>query len=306
MNLVTVTYYVDLRQMLIQAESINQHITGITHWVVVNSRFNNMDRWYKLLSPYYTKNKLKLIKPPTELITPWASYLNQQLLKLWVSSLIQDDYLILDSKNFYVNPTDTSIYSNQIASNGFGFDTTTETYPGTCYKEFTIKASKFIGNASPRFIIPGIGTPYRITWKNMSKINIDDFVKWSKSLIEHAVKTNPGNPSAYSEFIFYAQLMDQQEIDTISRIYHDIKENNTTIWNQDLFIAYTDGKFSEINKSNIIDALNTIRFKPETSSMGFHRYWLLTHPEFWTSINEWLKTLGIKTKLKICRPSRWI
>ena len=61
MNLVTVTYYVDLRQMLIQAESINQHITGITHWVVVNSRFNNMDRWYKLLSPYYTKNKLKLI-----------------------------------------------------------------------------------------------------------------------------------------------------------------------------------------------------------------------------------------------------
>lgn len=306
MNLVTVTYFADLRNMLVQAESINRFVSGVTHWVVVCSSSNNMSRWRRLIGPYYQgSNKLKLIRAPANLMTKNAGYLNQQLLKLWIAGSIQDDYVILDSKNFFVKTTDLSIYNNYVASNGTGYDTSDETFPGTIYRNSVIECSKFLGT-EPRFIIPGIGTPYKITWKNMSKLidkfhSIDIAMLWIKSIIERGKKYQPGRAEIFSEFVFYAQLMDDEEIAELERTNHNREDTNRTVWNQAAFVDYFRKYRISPTEKNPVTTLLSYLIESEVYTIAFHRRVFHTNPEYLSEVNAWLLKNGIHTKLKAGR-----
>lgn len=104
-HLVTVTCNRDKEQMLLQAESIQLFLEPCTHWVIVNEPDLVIDRheWHSLLAPYYTKHRLNIIVPPMK-YQHLSGYQTQMLYKLWIYTLIKADYLILDSKNFFVNP----------------------------------------------------------------------------------------------------------------------------------------------------------------------------------------------------------
>jgi hypothetical protein len=307
MNLVTVTYFADLRNMLVQAESINRFALGVTHWVVICSTSNNMARWRRLLEPYYQgSNRLKLIRAPSELMTAKSGYMNQQLLKLWIAGSIQDDYLILDSKNFFIQPTDSSVYENYIATNGWGYDISDETFPGTIYKTCAIESSRYLGNTTTRFVIPGIGTPYKISWKNMQKLiekfqSIDLAMLWVKSVIEKGKRFQPGRADVFSEFVFYAQLMDDDEVDILKNTVLERIDTNRTVWDQGTFINYLAHNRLSLKKKRPVTALLECFTKKQVHTVAFHRRWFYDYPEYLPDINKWLSEQGINTKLKIGR-----
>lgn len=101
-NLLTVTCTRDLKQMILQAHSIDVFVTTrCTHWVFIEDTETSREEWIDLLSPFYTRHTLKLVyNYLTDFDHP--GWYRQQILKLYAVKLIQDDYLILDSKNFFI------------------------------------------------------------------------------------------------------------------------------------------------------------------------------------------------------------
>lgn len=123
MQLVTVTCELDLKPTLLQAESIQKYFQPCTHYIVINDKDPDMEMWDKLLSPYYTNHKLVLLKCNWEKypvswqpgrIDPYDGWHSQQVIKYELYKTIQDDYLILDAKNFFVKPTTFKLWNNII------------------------------------------------------------------------------------------------------------------------------------------------------------------------------------------------
>ena len=109
MDLVTVTCTRDFEQMILQAHSIDVFLTRpCRHWVFVEDQDTDLDTWRQALAPWYKKHKL-------ELLPAWQHYdicgfdtgwQRQQLIKLEAAKFVRTKtYLVLDSKNFFVKPT---------------------------------------------------------------------------------------------------------------------------------------------------------------------------------------------------------
>ncbi len=106
MNLVTVTCLKDFNQMRLQAESIQRFLAPCTHYVIVNDEHIDKEMWSKMLAPYYTNHKLILLFPN------WTMYghksghhsgwMKHQVHKMIISEQLDDDYIALDSKNFFI------------------------------------------------------------------------------------------------------------------------------------------------------------------------------------------------------------
>lgn len=120
MDLVTVTCWQDHGQMFLQAESIEKFVEPCTHWVIINDDEKTLKKtlrfWKSFLPLFYTKHKLKIIVPKE--IPFFRGWERQQVLKFWIYQQIQNDYLILDSKNFFVRPCSTDLWKNTLGSGG--------------------------------------------------------------------------------------------------------------------------------------------------------------------------------------------
>jgi len=114
MDLVTMTCKRDAQQMLLQAESIQKFLAPCTHHVVLNDPTPDYDYWKELLTPFYTNHKLVLSS--TEPFTNDWGWLTQQINKLRIAKDLDDDYLILDTKNFFIKPTDIEEWRNILGS----------------------------------------------------------------------------------------------------------------------------------------------------------------------------------------------
>ena len=115
MILVTVTCKRDLNQMLLQAESIERFVKNTTHYVIVNDRYVNESFWYNKLSPYYHNNNLKLVFPKWRDLKH-SGWHKQIVYKLKIAELLNDDYIILDSKNFFIRDTDLNSFRDIVGS----------------------------------------------------------------------------------------------------------------------------------------------------------------------------------------------
>ena len=104
MDLVTVTCDLDFNQMLLQAESISKFLKPCTHWVVINDQHIDKEKWESALTPYYHNHTLKLFTPNWNSIPSDFGWAKQQAYKFVVSKYVNDDYLLLDSKNFFIKP----------------------------------------------------------------------------------------------------------------------------------------------------------------------------------------------------------
>ena len=138
MYLATVTCNRDFQQMLLQAESIQRFLSPCKHVIIVNESNPDLDFWYRWLQPYYTNHEL-VIRPRIEYAYPHSilgvrdrygeidstsnGWRTQQLQKMLLAYEYEDDYLLLDSKNFFIKPTDLSEWNDIIGSGiycGFG------------------------------------------------------------------------------------------------------------------------------------------------------------------------------------------
>lgn len=134
MYLATVTCNRDFQQMLLQAESIQRFLNPCKHVIIINESHPDLDFWYRWLEPYYTNHEL-IIRPKIEYAYPSScigtrdtfgeidNYSNgwrtQQLQKMLLAYEYEDDYLLLDSKNFFIKPADISEWSDTIGSGSF-------------------------------------------------------------------------------------------------------------------------------------------------------------------------------------------
>jgi hypothetical protein len=106
-HLVTVTCLRDLAQVKTLSKSIQLYASvPCTHWVFVNEPDPDRQLWLSELEPFHDKHALNLIFTCDHTryqIDPWIS---QQIWKIRAVEWVQDDYIIFDSKNFFVRETD--------------------------------------------------------------------------------------------------------------------------------------------------------------------------------------------------------
>ena len=134
MYLATVTCNRDFQQMLLQAESIQRFLNPCKHVIIINESYPDLDFWNRWLQPYYKNHELVII-PSIQYSYPSNSFGNrdrygeidavssgwrsQQLQKMLLAYQYEDDYLLLDSKNFFIKPTDINEWENYIGSDSF-------------------------------------------------------------------------------------------------------------------------------------------------------------------------------------------
>lgn len=106
MDLLTVTCNRDFKYMFLQAKSIENFLPhGSRHWLLINEPQKNLFKydWEKTFSFYYKNHELKIkYCDPKYWNLVQDGWTIQQIWKLVASKFIKNDYLILDSKNFFV------------------------------------------------------------------------------------------------------------------------------------------------------------------------------------------------------------
>jgi hypothetical protein len=261
MDLVTVTCDLDFNQMLLQAESISKFLKPCTHWVVINDQHIDKEKWESALTPYYHNHTLKLVTPNWNSIPSDFGWAKQQAYKFVISKYVNDDYLLLDSKNFFIKPTDINEWttiqgcgiSEHLLAKGNKWIPTVQTY-----------ASKL--NVNPSTTITCMQTPYVFKIEEIKKLgDIDLFAEW--------FLTQPITPS---EFIFYSHLI-------------NYKNNNQPVYKHITLWPRSD----EITKSK----LNYITVNQDIKVFGLHRSYLKKlNFEQINIINSWLAELGLANK----------
>ena len=282
MYLATVTCNRDFRQMLLQAESIGKFVEPCRHIILVNEPNPNIKFWYRWLAPYYKNHELEIIPPypmltrhkiTNDVISGWTS---QQLQKLLIGMKTHhiDDYVLLDTKNFFIRPTNLSEFqdmygSGQINQIGEEFQYTTEYYAD--YFNVPVMQKTF-----------AVQTPFVIHNSYLRKYWPDQI---EDMLIHGVCKSGPnlGKPIMVSEFMLYSYLMDRSKFDLLSDSNYNFRIANI-VWEWNM------------------DSMEQLLYQPDDQKVkvcGFHRQ-VLKHlyPSGFDFINDWLKNhIGLNNKI---------
>lgn len=119
---------------------------------------------------------------------------SQQVYKFKIFEDIRDDYLILDSKNFFVKPCSLNLWDNILGSGSYeSLDIKQKWLPTI------INYSRWLNCKPPKKFLK-MQTPFKITAEFMRRITYyNDFLEWFSN-----------NPELTSEFIFYSILTQDQ------------------------------------------------------------------------------------------------
>ena len=104
MKLLTVTCDRDFAETILQARSIEKFLTNTFHLIIVNQSKIDSRIWIESLSHFYKNNQLELIFKNDFL--EHDGYVTQQYWKLKAVEILQDNYIVLDAKNFFIKSTD--------------------------------------------------------------------------------------------------------------------------------------------------------------------------------------------------------
>lgn len=116
-DIVTVTCSDHKLHMLLQAYTLNKfYTTPTTHYVFLEDNGMSVVEWQEWLQPEYTTHKLIIIPAHSERIVNNVEKLGwcrQQWIKFWAANFVQNDYIILDSKNFFVDTVSEDTFPNE-------------------------------------------------------------------------------------------------------------------------------------------------------------------------------------------------
>jgi len=261
MDLVTVTCNLDFNQMLLQAESISKFLKPCTHWVVINDQNIDKEKWELALSPYYHNHSLKLLTPNWDDIPARDGWYKQQAYKFTISKYLDDDYLIFDSKNFFIKPTDINEWQN---TQGCGLSEDLLTKGNKWLPTVQAYASKL--NVAPSTTITCMQTPYVFKIEEIRKLgDIDLFADW---FLKH--------PVTPSEFIFYSHLIEYKENSQSTYKHFTLWPKTSTITDKEL---------------------NCFNLEKNIKVIGIHRRYLeKLNFEQINVLNRWLSGLGFQNK----------
>lgn len=272
MDLVTVTCMLDKEQMMLQAESISKFLDPCTHWVIINDLDVDVTYWEQCLSQYYANHELKIIKPNLKKYYTLDQYENgwktQQVLKYEIFQYINGDYLILDSKNFFIRNCNVEDWE-AIAGCGFEEDYTRK---GNTWLP-TINSYSAYLELPPSYRQLAMQTPFVFRNEVLARIeNFEEFLKWFNA-----------NDVLTSEFLFYSILQKTHSIYDSTKI---LKTQHWTVLSEQTF-----NEFANV-KQHFFD-------NPKIKVAGLHRNFIskLTKTEK-HSINEWITSLGLTQLFK--------
>lgn len=204
MYLATVTCYRDFPQLLLQAESIQKFVEPCRHVIIVNQDNPDIDFYYRWLKPYYTKHELVII-PKLDYFYPIKGLQHnlkilgsalewriQQLQKLLLAYEFDDDYILLDSKNFFVKPTELMIWKF-IYGSGLKHSTSTA-FGSDVYR-------RLLNVTDDTILAPG--TPFKIDRELLTN-------RCKKSELGYFLFAPEFEGFSASEFIFYSVLINDK------------------------------------------------------------------------------------------------
>ncbi len=194
MDLLTITCSHDKLQMLLQAESIQKFLSPCTHWVVVDDTAISVDEWYSFLSPYYSNHTLKVVNGADIIPSVYNSkggWSRQQYYKLDAFRYIKDDYLTLDSKNFFIKKTDINEW-DLVVGNGTSANFTDDNN----WRDTIVEYAKYF-DVPVTFQHLSILTPF-VFHKSVLE-TITDYQKFLEDFADQTV--------IESEFLLYSTLL---------------------------------------------------------------------------------------------------
>lgn len=230
-HLVTVTCFRDLNQMILQAYSVNLFIDRhITHHVFIEDLELSLEDWEVTLRPLYKTHTLKLYYNTLQSKTD-NGWIRQQAIKLLAVNYVQDDYLILDSKNFYIKKSEF----NYMIPDGSWHLIDSDFFDS--FVSFFAEYSKI---PMPKYYFAQ-HTPFKIRKEIADKIlqKFDVLSILEKSMSKEIYP---------SEFVIYSFMTDTYlEKDDWHERYHNNTIYHTFWWNKDVDVL----KFEEIYNSNV-------------------------------------------------------
>jgi hypothetical protein len=287
-DLVTVTCNKDHKMMLLQAKSIHRFLAPCRHWIIVNDINTDIESWYRLLKPYYVNHELIIIKVQ-ELFDPknYLGHHTQQACKLIMSSRIKSKYLCLDSKNFFIKPSNILDWSNYFGNGRLEFVDS----PPDDYKLY--QPHPVGNNKTWTYSLIGYSEKFNIPCPRYYLAPTTPFVI-APELIEHTL--DPEDPTSTllygidgkkilspSEFIFYSL-----------QVTSHFKPGLNIIIDPNLITSQTCWYFDYQAESKVVDNLQTHVNPSNVKVFGLHsRFLNLCDPGQIEKINLWLKGLEI-------------
>lgn len=287
MDILTVTCNRDLEQMMLQAESISLFLNPCTHWVVINEPEADLELWRTRLALYYDQHTLELMAwdwnawPYTTQLknNDDKGYRLQQVIKLMMHKHIQKDYVCLDSKNFFIAPTDINQYTGQIGSGTYMADEQNSDF------RMTTEAYSQKLQASPESGHILATTPFVISYSDLTSVpSLLEIILWFYQ--EESVNA--------SEFILYGCMLAKQGID-IGTAKNQVSAYVVwkKQWNQP----------QEFTVENFLQFINRYQYRV----MAFGRNFLnQLDPAEFDVINSWLASRGFQNTLPYQLRERYI
>lgn len=268
MNLVTVTCERDHRILLLQAKSIQKFVEKCTHWIIINDQNPYSIDWQSLLSPYYDNERhiLKIIyHDPKYWKLAHNGWIIQQILKLEAINFVQDDYLLLDSKNFFVVTTDLATWKND----GCGV-LVSEQINSEVYEAWGITNQLYAGRLGMPIlkIYYATETPFFIKKEIViDAITHTNFAEWF-------IKDSNFKPGP-SEFLYYSYFLTKNNHQfKWSRRHHCLWPDPNHLYHVNKWFKESDFNLMEI--------------------CGIHRVWIeRANLETKQKVVNWLNDLGI-------------
>jgi hypothetical protein len=260
MKLLTIACNRDKKQLLMLAESISLFLEPCTHYIVINEENANIDKWKKLLKPYYRKHKLKFLTYDTSSYIPkWSNGMNHvgwhrhAILKILAFKDIQDDYLAVDSKHLFIKKTNLEDFSNYIGCNLFTHHTLLEEKRLPTFNYY-----KKIFGYYPEYVCHD-EMPFLFKKDVLSKIkNIDQTAQWLADI-----------PVMILEPTYYSFLIAEDLKNAL-----DCKSKHFGFWNHNY---------------------EFIELEPNKQIIAFHRLYLeKIDKNIKQEINNFLSSLGFK------------
>ncbi len=264
-DLVTVTCNRDFTQMLLQARSIEKYLKHrTTHWVFINEEEKSLFDidWEFCLKDFYTNHNLQIVYcDPVYWDLIYNGWVIQQVHKLEAVKIVQNDYLLLDSKNFFTSPTDLDTWTHE--GSGIVISKKINPYVWNMWDKTNSRYSKDLGlEKIKKYYAPE--TPFVVKKSiALAAVNKPNFAKWFISC---------HNEADASEFLYYSYF---------ATLYgHKIEYNrrHCCIWpgqyDMDIWFGQEDFKLMEIS--------------------GIHRSWIENASvENKQEVIKWLRSLDL-------------
>jgi hypothetical protein len=281
MDLLTVTCDRDFQLMLLQAESIHKFVNPCVHWVIINEESVDIEYWHTALKPYYTRHTLKLLtlKDFKPIISPHG-WVRQQVLKLRIAEYTDNDYLILDTKFFFLKPTDLSFWENKLGDGNLYTLNNSSAY--SCWRPASaLYASKL---NLPELEDIFFTSPFKLKIEYLKNVDMD--------FLQECLLTGSEISTYYvSEYVLYSYLARSEIKHNTGKV---LETNDVSL----IRLSHLKNLTDDRSLAYVVKKAMYAKYNDNIKTFGFHQLYLMSaNNQHLNFINYFLKSLGFTTQL---------